>query len=82
MTLEFQKQDVLQLSDFNLAHSRFKVGGGRATRTSPLRCDNRLEFLYRFLPSAGKLTALWLRKINLVKKFLSRFLISGNIKIN
>ena len=32
MTLEFQKQDVDQLSDSNLADSRFEVDGGGGTR--------------------------------------------------
>ena len=39
MTLDFQRQDTVQLSDFNLTDSRFKVTSGRA---SPLCGDNRL----------------------------------------
>ena len=34
MTLEFQKQDVIQLTDSNLADSRFKVTGRRAIRAA------------------------------------------------
>ena len=30
MTVKLQKQDVVLLTDFNLAYSRFKVVGGRA----------------------------------------------------
>ena len=42
MTLKFEKGSIVQLSNSNLADSRLKIDGGRATRVSLLRGDNRL----------------------------------------
>ena len=64
MTEEFQKQDIIQLYDFNLVDSRFKFACGRAMCASPLQGDNQLLFSYRLLITVGQFATRWRERVD------------------